>query len=106
MVVIVPSPMFTQVFVANPNKPRDVKIILAKNRVKLLELLRNLSPAKGYIIFTSVDFFESHTCYLDCSKFSIHAVTYLLKKENKIHISWFLHHFQVQKMSNLRRKRS
>ncbi|XP_028792390.1 calcium-binding protein 39-like isoform X2 [Neltuma alba] len=36
-----------KVFVANPNKPRDVKIILAKNQEKLLELLHNLSPAKG-----------------------------------------------------------
>lgn len=41
--------MFIQVFVANPNKPRDVKLILAKNQEKLLELLRNLSPGKGYI---------------------------------------------------------
>ncbi|XP_027333567.1 calcium-binding protein 39 isoform X4 [Abrus precatorius] len=36
-----------KVFVANPNKPREVKIILAKNQEKLLELLRNLSPGKG-----------------------------------------------------------
>ncbi|OIV95877.1 hypothetical protein TanjilG_06853 [Lupinus angustifolius] len=36
-----------RVFVANPNKPRDVKIILAKNKEKLLELLQNLSPGKG-----------------------------------------------------------
>ncbi|OMO53793.1 Armadillo-like helical [Corchorus capsularis] len=32
-----------KVFVANPNKPREVKIILAKNHEKLLELLQNLS---------------------------------------------------------------
>ncbi|KAF7837204.1 calcium-binding protein 39 [Senna tora] len=38
-------PMY--VFVANPNKPRDVKFILTKNREKLLELLHNLSPGKG-----------------------------------------------------------
>ncbi|KAK7359674.1 hypothetical protein VNO77_01636 [Canavalia gladiata] len=36
-----------KVFVANPNKPREVKIILAKNKQKLLELLQNLSPGKG-----------------------------------------------------------
>ncbi|XP_054787367.1 uncharacterized protein LOC129293430 isoform X1 [Prosopis cineraria] len=36
-----------KVFVANPNKPREVKIILSKNREKLLELLRDLSPGKG-----------------------------------------------------------
>ncbi|KAL2341211.1 hypothetical protein Fmac_009151 [Flemingia macrophylla] len=36
-----------KVFVANPNKPRDVKLILAKNQEKLLELLHNLSPGKG-----------------------------------------------------------
>ncbi|XVE65719.1 hypothetical protein DITRI_Ditri08aG0022100 [Diplodiscus trichospermus] len=32
-----------KVFVANPNKPREVKIILAKNHEKLLDLLQNLS---------------------------------------------------------------
>ncbi|XP_050240329.1 uncharacterized protein LOC126689247 isoform X2 [Quercus robur] len=36
-----------KVFVANPNKPREVKVILAKNHEKLLELLHNLSPGKG-----------------------------------------------------------
>nr|POF16229.1 calcium-binding protein 39 [Quercus suber] len=36
-----------KVFVANPNKPREVKVILAKNNEKLLELLHNLSPGKG-----------------------------------------------------------
>ncbi|KAE9591421.1 hypothetical protein Lal_00038897 [Lupinus albus] len=36
-----------KVFVANPNKPRDVKIILTKNKEKLLDLLQNLSPGKG-----------------------------------------------------------
>nr|AFK34649.1 unknown [Medicago truncatula] len=36
-----------KIFVANPNKPRDVKIILGKNKGKLLELLHNLSPGKG-----------------------------------------------------------
>lgn len=45
--------MFIQIFVANPNKPRDVKIILGKNQGKLLGLLHNLSPGKGYYI--SVD---------------------------------------------------
>lgn len=40
--------MCIQVFVANPNKPREVKIILGKNQEKLLELLHNLSPGKGY----------------------------------------------------------
>ncbi|GAU20072.1 hypothetical protein TSUD_381640 [Trifolium subterraneum] len=35
------------IFVANPNKPREVKIILGKNKGKLLELLHNLSPGKG-----------------------------------------------------------
>ncbi|GKV39113.1 hypothetical protein SLEP1_g46925 [Rubroshorea leprosula] len=32
-----------QVFVANPNKPGEVKLILAKNHEKLLDLLQNLS---------------------------------------------------------------
>ncbi|KAK8623837.1 hypothetical protein V6N13_065200 [Hibiscus sabdariffa] len=32
-----------KVFVANPNKPREIKIILAKNHEKLVDLLRNLS---------------------------------------------------------------
>ncbi|XP_039000274.1 calcium-binding protein 39-like [Hibiscus syriacus] len=32
-----------KVFVANPNKPREIKIILAKNHEKLVQLLQNLS---------------------------------------------------------------
>jgi len=36
-----------KVFVANPNKPREVKVILAKNHEKLLDLLQNLSVGKG-----------------------------------------------------------
>lgn len=36
-----------QIFVANPNKPREVKVILAKNHEKLRELLENLSAGKG-----------------------------------------------------------
>lgn len=36
-----------QIFVANPSKPQEVKIILARNHEKLLELLHNLSPGKG-----------------------------------------------------------
>ncbi|KAL1543183.1 calcium-binding protein 39 [Salvia divinorum] len=36
-----------KVFVANPNKPRDIKLILAKNHEKLLALLQSLSPGKG-----------------------------------------------------------
>ncbi|GLT99266.1 hypothetical protein SLE2022_167130 [Rubroshorea leprosula] len=32
-----------KVFVANPNKPGEVKLILAKNHEKLLDLLQNLS---------------------------------------------------------------
>lgn len=36
-----------KIFVANPNKPQEVKIILARNHEKLLELLHNLSPGKG-----------------------------------------------------------
>lgn len=36
-----------KVFVANPNKPRDIKVILAKNHERLLALLHNLSPGKG-----------------------------------------------------------
>lgn len=39
--------LYVQVFVANPNKPREVKVILAKNHGKLLELLHNLSAGKG-----------------------------------------------------------
>ncbi|XP_042037447.1 calcium-binding protein 39-like [Salvia splendens] len=36
-----------KVFVANPNKPRDIKLILAKNHEKLIALLQSLSPGKG-----------------------------------------------------------
>ncbi|KAK4433971.1 protein Mo25 [Sesamum alatum] len=36
-----------KIFVANPNKPQDIKLILAKNHEKLLALLQNLSPGKG-----------------------------------------------------------
>ncbi|KAF5465597.1 hypothetical protein F2P56_015583 [Juglans regia] len=36
-----------KVFVANPNKPGEIKVILAKNHKKLLELLHNLSAGKG-----------------------------------------------------------
>ncbi|KAL0647506.1 hypothetical protein Bca4012_045797 [Brassica carinata] len=36
-----------KIFVANPSKPQEVKIILARNHEKLLELLHNLSPGKG-----------------------------------------------------------
>lgn len=32
---------------ANPNKPREIKIILARNHEKLLALLNDLSPGKG-----------------------------------------------------------
>ena len=42
---------------ANPNKPRDIKLILAKNHEKLLALLQSLSPGKGFISFpTSLDY--------------------------------------------------
>ncbi|KAK9673225.1 hypothetical protein RND81_12G154500 [Saponaria officinalis] len=36
-----------KVFVANPNKTHEIKIILSKNCEKLLELLRSLSMGKG-----------------------------------------------------------
>ncbi|KAI7742556.1 hypothetical protein M8C21_033153 [Ambrosia artemisiifolia] len=36
-----------KIFVANPNKPREIKVILAKNHERLLELLNNLSAGKG-----------------------------------------------------------
>ncbi|KAK9692007.1 hypothetical protein RND81_09G234600 [Saponaria officinalis] len=36
-----------KVFVANPNKTHEIKIILAKNCEKLLDLLQNLSIGKG-----------------------------------------------------------
>ncbi|KAK6117289.1 hypothetical protein DH2020_048960 [Rehmannia glutinosa] len=36
-----------KVFVANPNKPRDIKVILAKNHERLVALLHSLSPGKG-----------------------------------------------------------
>ncbi|RZB63933.1 putative MO25-like protein isoform B [Glycine soja] len=42
-----------RVFIANPNKPREVKIILSKNQEKPLELLHNLSPGKGYNTFSN-----------------------------------------------------
>ncbi|KAF5950872.1 hypothetical protein HYC85_012865 [Camellia sinensis] len=35
------------IFVANPNKPQEIKVILAKNHERLLALLHNLSPGKG-----------------------------------------------------------
>ena len=48
VVVINPDTLFIfQVFVANPNKTHEIKIILAKNCEKLLDLLRNLSVGKG-----------------------------------------------------------
>nr|XP_043627218.1 calcium-binding protein 39 [Erigeron canadensis] len=36
-----------KIFVANPHKPREIKVILAKNHERLLELLNNLSAGKG-----------------------------------------------------------
>lgn len=36
-----------QIFVANPNKPREIKVILAKNDERLLALLQSLSGGKG-----------------------------------------------------------
>ncbi|GMP76901.1 hypothetical protein CsSME_00033375 [Camellia sinensis var. sinensis] len=36
-----------KVFVANPNKPQEIKVILAKNHERLLGLLHSLSPGKG-----------------------------------------------------------
>ncbi|XP_057956747.1 uncharacterized protein LOC131150174 isoform X2 [Malania oleifera] len=36
-----------KVFVANPNKPPEIKVILAKNHERLLTLLHNLSGGKG-----------------------------------------------------------
>ncbi|TQD87751.1 hypothetical protein C1H46_026689, partial [Malus baccata] len=36
-----------EVFVANPHKPQEVKLILAKNHEKLTDLLHNLSAGKG-----------------------------------------------------------
>ncbi|KAI3975717.1 hypothetical protein MKX01_023143 [Papaver californicum] len=36
-----------KVFVANPNKPRDIIVILARNHERLLALLHNLSVGKG-----------------------------------------------------------
>ncbi|XP_057467734.1 uncharacterized protein LOC130757103 [Actinidia eriantha] len=36
-----------KVFVANPNKPQEIKVILAKNHERLMDLLQNLSPGKG-----------------------------------------------------------
>ncbi|XP_051125954.1 uncharacterized protein LOC127247908 [Andrographis paniculata] len=36
-----------KVFVANPNKPSEIKVILAKNHEKLLALLHSLSVGKG-----------------------------------------------------------
>ncbi|KAL9266414.1 Calcium-binding protein 39-like-like protein [Drosera capensis] len=43
-----------KVFVANPNKSQEIKIILAKNHEKLLDLLNSLSIPKGlYFVTTS-----------------------------------------------------
>ncbi|XP_056175665.1 uncharacterized protein LOC115693259 isoform X2 [Syzygium oleosum] len=36
-----------KVFVANPNKPREIKVILSKNHEKLVSLLHDLSGGKG-----------------------------------------------------------
>lgn len=36
-----------KLFAANPKKPQDIKLILAKNHEKLIALLRDLSPGKG-----------------------------------------------------------
>ncbi|KAJ7980164.1 Calcium-binding protein 39 [Quillaja saponaria] len=48
-----------KVFVANPNKPREIKVILAKNHERLLELLHNLSGGKGHYTFSLVFDFDS-----------------------------------------------
>lgn len=39
--------LYLQVFVANPNKPREIKVILSKNHEKLVSLLHDLSGGKG-----------------------------------------------------------
>lgn len=38
---------YPQVFVANPNKPHEIKVILSKNHEKLVSLLHDLSGGKG-----------------------------------------------------------
>ncbi|KAL2524216.1 Mo25 family protein [Abeliophyllum distichum] len=38
---------YDEVYIANPSKPREIKIILAKNHEKLLALLYDLSPGRG-----------------------------------------------------------
>ncbi|KAI4378894.1 hypothetical protein MLD38_016314 [Melastoma candidum] len=48
--------MLLQVFVANPNKPPEIKAILAKNHEKLLSLLHDLPASKGksYVILAFI----------------------------------------------------
>jgi hypothetical protein len=41
--------VFTQVFVANPNKPRPIIDTLLENRRELLKLLHNLPTSKGTV---------------------------------------------------------
>jgi len=50
-----------QIFVANPNKPQEVKIILARNHEKLLELLHDLSPGKG--MFQTISILKFYKSY-------------------------------------------
>ncbi|KAG5560011.1 hypothetical protein RHGRI_003330 [Rhododendron griersonianum] len=52
-----------KVFVANPNKPRDIKVILAKNHERLLALLHNLSPGKGKS--TLIMSFAANYCFTE-----------------------------------------
>lgn len=47
VLLIVPILLYLQVFVANPNKPREIKVILSKNHEKLVSLLHDLSGGKG-----------------------------------------------------------
>jgi hypothetical protein len=56
--------LYVQVFVANPNKPREVKVILAKNHGKLLELLHNLSAGKGNYAF-KLDSQRGHVIFFE-----------------------------------------
>ncbi|CAN6806244.1 unnamed protein product [Brassica oleracea] len=55
-----PCPL-QKIFVANPNKPQEVKIILARNHKKLLELLHNLSSSKGILRTNSILLYRHYT---------------------------------------------
>ncbi|KAL3812738.1 hypothetical protein ACJIZ3_014006 [Penstemon smallii] len=68
-----------KVFVANPNKPRDIKVILAKNHERLLALLHNLSAAcKGLSVFLPEPPFDSMELQIDTAIKALVKILFLV----------------------------